>query len=247
MSGHSHWAGIKHQKSLEDQKRGNIFSKISRIISVAVREGTDPDMNSKLRQALDEAKVFNMPKDKIERAIKRGTGELKEEGALEEVSYEAFGPGGTAILVEGITDNKNRTLAEIKHVLQRYGGKLAQSGSVKWLFGRKGVITINTKNQIPNIKEAELELKAIEAGAEDMYWHKEENGELLDVYTKPEALNDVRKNLESKGLKIESASLDWVAKDSIEVAEKDKENLEKLFEGLDENEAVQDIYSNLKT
>ncbi len=242
MSGHSHWAGIKHKKQAEDQKRGKIFSKLSRMISVAAREGADPEMNPKLRQALEEAKAFNMPKENIERAIKRGTGEL-EGVKLEEVSYEAFGPGGVAIIIEGITDNKNRTSQEVKQILQKYSGKLADSGAVKWLFTRKGVITINPNTQNSMSKE-DLELKAIEAGAEDIYWHKTEN--LLDVYTKPEELDKVKKNLEAQGIKIESASLDWVPKEPIKVNDKDREKLNKLFEELDENDAVQNIYSTLE-
>jgi len=242
MSGHSHWAGIKHKKQAEDQKRGKIFSKLSRMISVAAREGTDPEMNPKLRQALEEAKSFNMPKENIERAIKRGIGEL-EGTKLEEVNYEAFGPGGVAIIIEGITDNKNRTFQEIKQVLQKYNGKLVESGAVKWLFTRKGAITINPNDQNSITKE-DLELKAIEVGAEDIYWHKTEN--LLDIYTKPEELDKVKKNLEAQGIKIESVSLDWVPKDPIEVNEKDREILNKLFEELDENDAVQNIYSNLE-
>jgi YebC/PmpR family DNA-binding regulatory protein len=242
MSGHSHYKTIKRVKEAQDMKRGKIFSKISRMISVAAREGADPEMNPKLRQALEEAKAVNMPKENIERAIKRGIGEI--EGAkLEEVSYEAFGPGGIALIIEGITDNKNRTLTEVKQILQKYGGKLAESGSVKWLFERKGTITINPNTQNQMTKE-DLELKAIEAGADDIYWHKTQD--LLDIYTKPEELDKVKKNLEIQGIKIESATLDWVAKDPIEVNEKDRENLNKLFEELDENDAVQDIYSNLK-
>ncbi len=242
MSGHSHAKTILHKKTLEDQKRGKVFSKLARMISVAAREGANPGSNPKLRQALDEARSFNMPKDNVERAIKKGTGEL--EGAkLEAVTYEAYGPRGTALIIEGITDNKNRTLSEIKQILQKYGGKLAEAGSVKWMFERKGAITMNPDDQIPIIKKDELEMKAIEAGAEDIYWHKTED--LLDVFTKPAELAKVRKNLENQGLKISSATLDWVAKEQVEVSDKDKENCQKLFEDLDESEAVQDIYSNL--
>lgn len=243
MSGHSHFSSIKHKKSLEDEKRGKIFSKMARIISVAAKEGTDPASNSKLRQAIDEARGFNMPKDNIERAIKRGSGETKE-GKFEEVNYEAFGPGGIAVIIETITDNKNRTLAEIKHTLQKYNGKLAESGSVKWLFERKGVITINPDDQIQTIKKEDLEMRAIETGAEDTFWHIDEN--LLDVYTKTENLEEIKKNLKDQGVKFESASLDWVAKDPAEVTQKDKESSEKFFEELSESDAVQDVYSNLK-
>ncbi|MCD6232991.1 YebC/PmpR family DNA-binding transcriptional regulator [bacterium] len=242
MSGHSHWAGIKHKKSLEDQKRGKIFSKLARQITIAAKEGANPDTNPKLRQALEEAKSFNLPKDNIEKAIKRGTGEI-EGKKLTEASYEALGPGGVAIIIEAITDNKNRTLLEIKQILQKHGGKLTQSGSLKWQFKRKGVITIEFSGENPEKSKEDLELKAIEAGAEDIWQQK--NSNLLDVYTKPEELEKVKENLKSQGIKIKSASLDWVPNQEIEVSEKDKISLEKLFEELDENDAVQDIYSNL--
>ncbi len=242
MSGHSHARTILHKKTLEDQKRGMVFSKLARMISVAVREGADPGTNPKLRQALDEARSFNMPKDNIERAIKKGSGEL--DGAnLEAITYEAYGPGGIALIIEGITDNKNRTLAELRQILQKYGGKLAEAGSVKWMFERKGAITINPDDQTLITKKEELELKVIEAGAEDIYWHKTED--VLDVYTKPAELAKVKKTLEDQGLKINSATLDWVAKEEAGVSDKDRENCQKLFEDLGESEAVQDIYSNL--
>ncbi|OIP76078.1 YebC/PmpR family DNA-binding transcriptional regulator [bacterium (Candidatus Gribaldobacteria) CG_4_9_14_3_um_filter_36_15] len=254
MSGHSHARTVKRVKDAHDAQRGKIFSKIARMISVAAKEGANPEMNSKLRRALEEARTANMPKDNIERAIKRGVGELGKEN-LEEVNYEAFGPGGIALIIEAITDNKNRALAEIKRILQKYSGKLAESGSVKWLFERKGVITINPNDQIPYKtepsgyrpmpKKEDLELKAIEAGAEDIFWHKDEN--MLDLYTKTEDLEKVKESLNNQGIKIELTSLDLVAKDPIEVTQKDKETLEKLFEELSENDAVQDIYSNLKT
>ncbi|MCK4454318.1 YebC/PmpR family DNA-binding transcriptional regulator [Candidatus Parcubacteria bacterium] len=245
MSGHSHFSSIKHKKEITDAKRGKIFSKLARQISVAVREkGSDPETNSGLRLVIEKAKSVNMPKDNIERAIKRGTGELAEE-KLEEVMYEAYGPGGIAIIIEGITDNKNRALGEIKQILNQAGGKLADSGSVKWMFERKGAIIIEIpKSEIRNPKFKEnLELKVIEAGADDIYWHNE----TLDVYTKPEDLEKVKKNLEEQGIRAESASLDWVAKDEIKLEEKEAKAAERLFELLDENEAVQEIYSNLKT
>jgi len=246
MSGHSHFSSIKHKKAIEDEKKGKIFSKIARLISVAAKEGTEPASNPKLRQALEEAKKFGMPKDNIERAIKRGSGKGEIKGEkFEEVSYEAFGPAGIALIIEGITDNRNRTLAEIKNILQKYKGKLAESGSVKWLFERKGCLVVDYQSQAEELKDKEkLEMKAVEAGAEDIYWHKTEN--VLDIYTKPEELDKVKKDLESQGLKIESASLDWVAKDQIEISEKDRLTCQKLFEELGESEAVQDIYSNIK-
>ena len=245
MSGHSHFSSIKHKKAITDEKRGKIFSKISKMISVAAKQGGgDPEANSKLRLAVEQAKQANMPKDNIERAIKKGTGELEGE-KLEQVVFEAYGPGKTAIIIEGITDNKNRTLSEIKQILNQNKGKLADEGSVKWLFERKGSIIINpvrskTSNGVNKENKEELELIAIEAGAEDI----NEHDEFLEIHTKPEDLEKVKKNLEEKGINTESVSLDWVAKESIE--NKEKEACEKLFESLDNNDAVQNIYSNLK-
>ncbi len=243
MSGHSHFSSIKHKKATTDAKRSKIFSKLSQLISVAAREkGGEPETNPKLRLAIDQAKAANMPSDNIERAIKKGTGELGGE-KLEEVLFEAYGPGGLAIIIEGITDNKNRVLSEVKQILFQYNGKLAGSGSVQWLFERKGCITISPDEQPPENKSKEsLELTAIESGAQDIYWHNDN----LDIYTRPEELEEVRKNLEEKGIKIDSTSLDWIAKEELDLPEKDKESCQKLFEALDENDSVQEIYSNMK-
>jgi len=243
MSGHSHSKKIKREKNVTDQKRGQMFSKMARLISVAVKEGgLNPETNSKLRLAIEMARSVNMPNENIERAVKRGTGEIAAE-KLEEVLFEAYGPGGIVIIIEGITDNKNRALGEIKQILNQNGGKLVGEGAVKWMFERKGTIIVDLKLQIEDLKNKEkLELAAIEAGAEDIYWHED----ILDVYTKIEDLEKVKKNLEEKGIKIESVSLDWVPKEEIKLNEKDKEACQKLFEALDENEAVQEIYSNLK-
>jgi len=243
MSGHSHFSSIKYKKEITDKKRGQVFSKFSRLISVAAKEGgSDPATNTRLRLAIEQSKSINLPKDNIERAIKRGVGELVGK-KLEEVTLEAYGPGGIAIIIEGITDNRNRTLSEIKQILNQNGGKLAGGGSVKWLFERKGCVIVNPREQADEIKDKEkLELEIIEAGAEDIYWHDD----LLDVYTKPEEIEKVKKNLEKKQIKIDSALLDWVAKKMIEVEGKNKEACQKLFEQLDENDAVQDVYSNLK-
>lgn len=248
MSGHSHYSTIKHKKAITDARRGQIFSKISRTISVAAREGGgDPETNPQLRLAIERAKEFNIPKENIKKAIQRGTGELKGV-KLEKILYEAYGPGNIAIIIEGITDNKNRTKNEINQTLNQHNGKLADPGSVKWMFDRKGVITL----PLTSGKKEKLELKAIEAGAEDLYWHTiaDETGgvekKFLDVYTKIEDLEKVKKELKNKRLEIESASLDWVAKNQIEVPEKDRVACQKLFEALDEHEVIQEIYSNLK-
>jgi YebC/PmpR family DNA-binding regulatory protein len=243
MSGHSHAKTVAHVKELAAAKRGAAFSKFGRLITIAAKEGGgDPAINSKLKAAIEQAKSVNMPKENIERAIKKGTGELAGE-ALEVVSYEAFGPGGIALIIEGITDNPNRTLGEIKTTLNQNSGKMAGEGAVKWMFDRKGAIAINPKSEIRNPKEnEELEMTAIEAGADDVKWY----GEELEVYTKPEELEKVRKALEEKGVKIDSVSLDYVAKEEVAIGEKEKEQAQKLFEALDENDAVNNIYSNLK-
>ncbi len=245
MSGHSHAKTIKHQKDLADAKKGKLFSKFGRLITIAAKEkGGNPETNSALKIAMEKAKSFNMPKENIERAIKRGTGEL-EGAALEGFLHEAYGPGGTALIIEGVTDNKNRTISEVKHLLEIHGGKFAQGGNVQWLFERTGCISLDPASQTnEELKNKEkLELVAIDAGAEDIFWHKD----LLDIYTKIDDLEKVKSGLEGQGLIIESASLDWVAKNPIEVQDqKVKNELDKLFEALDENEDIQEIYSNLK-
>jgi len=245
MSGHSHAKTIKHQKELTDKKRGQAFSKIARLISVAVKEkGASPETNSRLRMAMEAARSANMPKDNIDRAIKKGSGEDVSVESLEEVIFEAFGPGGSAIIIEGITDNRNRTLGEIKQILNQYGGKLAGEGAVRWMFEKKGCLVIDPNSQANGLKDKEaLELASIEAGAQDIYWH---DG-VLDVYTSVEDFEKVKKGLEEKGTKIDSASLDWTPKEEVVPDEKDKESCQKLFEALDDLDSVQEIYSNLKS
>jgi len=240
MSGHSHFSTIKHKKAATDAKRSKIFSKVSRLITMAVKEkGVNIETNSNLKLAIEQAKEANMPSNNIERAIKKGTGEIEEE-KLEEVVFEAYGPGGTAIIIEGITDNKNRTIGDIKQILSQKGGKLVAGGAVKWMFERKGILTIDF-SPYDNNKE-ELELKVIEAGAEDMFWKEE----FLEINTKPEDLEKVKNNLKNKNVSVGSAFLGWIAKEEVSIGEKEKENNQKLFEALDENDSVQEIYSNLK-
>ncbi len=243
MSGHSHAKTIKHQKELTNQKKGQAFSKVARSISIAVKEGgPTPETNMKLQQAIEMAKRFNMPKENVENAIKRGTGELTD-AKLEEVSFEAYGPGGIAIIINGITDNTNRTLGEVKQTLSQNGGKLVGEGAVKWMFEKKGCIIIDLKLQNEDLKNKEkLELLSIETGAQDILWRDD----ILDVYTKTDDLNIVKKNLEEKGVKIESASLDLIAKEEIKPNEKDDKACQNLFDALDELDDVQEIYSNLK-
>lgn len=238
MSGHSHAKTVAHTKELAAAKRGAAFSKFGRLITIAAKEGGgDPAINAKLKAVLEQAKNVNMPKENIERAIKKGTGELAGE-ALETVSYEAFGPGGIALIIEGITDNSNRTLTEVKVILNQNNGKLAGEGAVRWMFERKGEIVVLPEGK----SKDELEMTAIEAGADDVKWYDE----VLEVHTRPEDLETVRKTLEEKGSKIDSYSLSWVAKEEMEVSEKEKEQAEKLFELLDDNDAVNNVYSNIK-
>jgi YebC/PmpR family DNA-binding regulatory protein len=243
MSGHSHAKTVRKKKEADAKKRGQIFSKITRLILVAVRDGgANPQTNPKLRLAIEMAKSYNFPSENIERAIKRATGEIGKE-KLEEFSFEAYGPNGIAVIIEGITDNKNRALGEIKQVLNRFNGKLASEGSVKWMFERKGCITVNLKSQDSKLKtKEELELAAIEAGAEDLYWHDDD----LDIYTEIEKLEEIKKNLEGKGIKIDSVTLDWKPKEMVDLEEKKKKECLDFFETLDELDSVQEIYSNLK-
>jgi len=240
MSGHSHAKTIMATKTANDAKKGKIYSKYGRLITIAVKEGGgsgDPTKNSKLKTAIEQAKTMNMPKENIERAIKKGTGELVGE-ALETVSYEGFGPGGIAIIINGITDNTNRALGEIKAILNQNGGKMAGEGAVRWMFNRKGVIAVLLDGKT----KEELELLAIELGVEDVSSHEN----IVDIYTKPEDLEKVKKALEEKQIKIESASIDMIAKEEVELSERDKEMAQRLFDALDENDAVNDIYSNMK-
>ncbi|MDP3883208.1 MAG: YebC/PmpR family DNA-binding transcriptional regulator, partial [Candidatus Staskawiczbacteria bacterium] len=223
MSGHSHAKTVMATKMANAAKKGKIFSKQGRLITIAAKDGGDPNKNSKLKAAIDQAKSFDMPKENIERAIKKGTGELAGEN-LEEVTFEGFGPGGIALIIEGITDNTNRALGEVKVTLNQNNGKLAGEGAVKWMFDRKGDIVIN--NQEKTINKEEFELTAIDAGADDIQWG---DGEIY-VYTKPEDLESTKKTLEEKGFKIESSSLSFVAKEEVELSEKDKEKALELFE-----------------
>lgn len=220
-----------------DAKRGKTFSKLAKVISIAVRDkGGDPDMNPQLRTAIEAAQQANMPKENIERAIKKGTGEL-EEVSLEEITLEIFGPEGVAILVEGITDNKNRTLSEIKKLLSQYHAKLANEGSVRWMFSKKGTIRMPVAE---GTNREGLELKAIDAGAEDTLWDEEG----FTVITAPENMEAVKQTLQKEGFSIESSTLEWVPKDSIQLDGRREEKLKKLFEALDEHDDVQEIYSN---
>ena len=240
MSGHSHAKTVMATKMANDAKKGKIYSKYGRLITIAVKDGGgsgDPTQNAKLKAVIEQAKNVNMPKENIERAIKKGTGELAGEN-LEEVSYEGFGPGGIALIIDGITDNSNRTLGEIKSILNQNNGKMAGEGAVRWMFERKGSITIKTEGK----SKEDLEMLAIELGADDVH----ANEDSVDIYTKVEDFEKVKKALEEKQIKIESASLDYIPKEEVELSEKEKEQAQRLFEALDDNDAVNEIYSNIK-
>lgn len=237
MSGHSHWAGIKHRKGINDAKKATIFTKHGKLISIAAKMGgSDPVMNFQLRLAIERARAENMPKDKIENAIKRGTGELKGQAEIQEALYEAFGPGQVAMLIKTATDNKNRTYGEIRMILSKNGGKIVPSGSVSFLFKQIGEISLEIKNN-----SEEIEMKAIEAGAEDT----ELNENILSIYTKAEELQKVKENLEKENLKIENASLIYSPLQKTTLDEKNKLSYEKLLELLDEQEDVEEIFDNL--
>ena len=240
MSGHSKWATTRRQKEAVDKKRGNIFTKMAKNITIAARDGGgDADTNFKLRIAIDQAKAVSMPKDNIERAIKKGTGELKGD-AIEEVVYEAIGPDNTFIIVEALTDNKNRTVAEIRHLFSKLGGSLGSQNSAMWQFSRKGVIRIaDYKDKIKNLEESELKL--IDLGAEDI---KEEESDLV-IYTQIDGLQKVREGLEKDGINPDYSELEYLPKDIKKITNDDiKDKLQKLFDALDENDDVNNFYTN---
>lgn len=237
MSGHSKWANIKHRKGAADARRAALFTKLSKNITVAARGGGDPEFNFALRTAIDKALAANMTRDKIDHAVKRGTGEIAG-GVIEEVLYEGFGPGGTAVMVEALTDNRNRTSASMKHIFAKHGGSLGGSGSVQWMFERKGVVTAAGGGVLTD----DAQLLLIDSGADDI----NEVGGNLSITSAPEALARVRDAAERAGLKIEDSGLEWSAKEEIRVDGDVRERIEGLFEALDDDEDVNGIYSNVK-
>jgi YebC/PmpR family DNA-binding regulatory protein len=236
MSGHSKWSTIKRAKGATDAKRGAIFTKLSReIIQAAKQGGGDTTMNFKLRLAVQRARAQNMPNDNIERAITKGTGGGTDE-QLDEIQYEGYGPGGTAIIVTTLTDNRNRTVAEVRHQFSRSGGNLGENGSVAWQFEAKGLITVPVNGKDPD----DIALEAIDAGAEDV----DVQDELVEVKTEPTNLELVRKALESSGLEIENADFAMVPKVTVELDTKAAHQVLRLMDGLEDLEDVQRVYSN---
>ncbi len=239
MAGHSKWANIKYRKQAQDAKRGKIFTKLIREIIVAARlGGGDPETNPRLRNVINLAKEYNMPKENIERAIKKGTGELESE-QYEEVVYEGYGPGGVAILVQVLTDNKNRTASEIRYIFSKHGGNLGEAGCVSWIFDKKGIIQIEKKD----VDFEKLFDDALNAGAEDI---DDSDDKVYEIITPPEEFDKVRRALEEKGYKITHAKLSMIPKNTVNVDESNATKLLKLIEALEENDDVQNVYSNFE-
>jgi YebC/PmpR family DNA-binding regulatory protein len=236
MSGHSKWSTIKRKKGAEDAKRGKVFTRLARDITIAARSGGDPAANPTLRTAIEKARGANMPKDNIERAIKKGTGEL-EGGALEEITYEAYGPHGIPILIKCLTDNRNRALAEVRRVFNRQGGNMAEAGAVSWMFDTKGYITIERTDQDPD----EIFMVAVDAGADDV----EISEQLFEVYTLPNQLHAVTGSLVDSGLTIADAELALISKNEIELGQKETVQVMGVIEALEELDDVQQVYSGL--
>ncbi len=236
MSGHSKWAGIKHKKAVVDARRGQAFTRASREITVAAREGGgDPSGNVRLRLAIQKAREINMPADRIQAAIDRGTGAAKGE-ALEELCFEGYGPAGVAIMVDVVTDNRNRTAPAIRHIFSKHGGNLGEANSVAWMFERKGVIEVAAGERDPE----EVGLAAIEAGAEDV----QVEGRNVEVTTEPSRLEAVRRALEEQGLTIESAEVTMQPKQTVSVSEDRAPAVLRLLEALEEEDDVQQVYAN---
>ncbi|MEA3341845.1 MAG: YebC/PmpR family DNA-binding transcriptional regulator [Chloroflexota bacterium] len=237
MSGHSKWKTIKHKKAATDAKRGKIFTRLGREITVAAREGGgDPDINFNLRLAIDKAKSANMPKDNIERAVKRGTGELKGED-LTEVTYEGYAPNGVALLVQTLTDNKNRTVADIRRVLTRQGGSLAEAGAVAWQFERKGYIAIAPDG----VDEDNIFEVAVEAGAEDIVF----GDDMIEVYAELTYFQAVRQALEDASIEFETSELSMIPQNTLQLGEKETMQVMGVIEALEDLDDTQQVYSNL--
>ena len=238
MAGHSKWANIKHKKAAQDAKRGKVFTKIIKELMVAAKTGgSDPEANPRLRQAISTAKAANMPSDTISRNIQKGAGEL-EEVDYEELSYEGFGPEGVAIMIDVMTDNKNRTVAEIRHLMAKFGGNLGENGSVSWMFEKLGQIIVESEST----NEENLFNDALEAGADDF------NREELDfvISTNPALTAEIAEDLQKKGYSVVSSKVEMVPKNIVEVPESDSSKLINLMEKLEEHDDVQNIASNFQ-
>jgi YebC/PmpR family DNA-binding regulatory protein len=238
VSGHSKWSTIKHKKGAADAKRGKLFTKLSKAIIVAAKEGgADPAANLSLQNAVEKAKSYSMPKDTIERAIARGAGTDADAAAYETIVYEGYGPDGVAVLVEALTDNRNRTASDVRHTFAKHGGNLGTTGAVAWLFERRGVVLVEAES----VDEDELTLAAAEGGADDV----ELDGTVFQVSSAPESLSAVRDAIEAAGIEVQSAELTMIPKTTVEVAEEAAaKKLIRLIEELEDNDDVQDVSAN---
>jgi YebC/PmpR family DNA-binding regulatory protein len=238
VSGHSKWSSIKHKKGAADAKRGKLFSKLSRAIIVAAKEGgPDPSGNLALQNAIEKARSYSMPKDNIERAIARGSGADSDAHTFETVVYEGYGPSGVAVIVEALTDNRNRTASDVRHAFDKHDGNLGTSGAVAWLFERRGLVVVPAEGA----DEDELTLAAAEGGADDVSL----DGSVFEVVSAPEALTSVREAIEAAGFSVESAELTMVPKTTVEVDdESSAKKIVRLMEQLEDNDDVQDVYAN---
>jgi YebC/PmpR family DNA-binding regulatory protein len=237
MSGHSKWSTIKRKKGAIDAKRGKIFTKIIKEITLAARlGGGDPEANARLRQAIAAAKEDNMPKDNIERAIKKGTGTGADAVMYEEFTYEGYGPGGAAVMVEVMTDNKNRTVAEIRHIFSKHGGNLGENGCVSWIFEKKGSILLDKKS----VDEDELMELALEAGAQDV---REEENE-FEIITDPASFEGVKNAIDHRKVKYVEAKISLIPQTTVKLEEGKAEQMLKLMEKLEDNDDVQNVYAN---
>jgi YebC/PmpR family DNA-binding regulatory protein len=235
MSGHNKWSTIKHKKGAADAKRGKIFTKLIKEITVAARlGGADPEGNPRLRAVIDKAKAENMPKDNIERAIKKGTGEL-EGVSYEEINYEGYGPGGVAVLVEVMTDNRNRSVSDIRSIFTKCNGNMGETGCVSWMFDKKGLIVFSKATDFDKLFEA-----ALEAGAEDVT----DEGEQYEVLTDPMNFIEVRESLVKAGFKVDSADVTMIPQTMVKLEGKNAENMLKLMDRLEDNDDVQNVYAN---
>jgi YebC/PmpR family DNA-binding regulatory protein len=238
VSGHSKWSTIKHKKGAADAKRGKLFTKLSKAIIVAAKEGgPDPAANLSLQNAVEKAKSYSMPKDTIERAIARGAGTDADAAAYETIVYEGYGPDGVAVLVEALTDNRNRTASDVRHTFAKHGGNLGTTGAVAWLFERRGVVLVDAEA----VDEDELTLAAADGGADDI----ERDGSVFQVSSAPESLPAVRDAIEAAGIEVQSAELTMIPKTTVEVAEEAAaKKLIRLIEELEDNDDVQDVSAN---
>jgi len=236
MSGHSKWSSIKHKKGAADAKRGRLFTKLARAITVAARDGgSDPDANPSLATAVQKARDASMPKDNIQRAIDRGSGIGTDADAIEQVLFEGYGPGGAAILVDALTDNRNRTSADVRHAFSKHHGSLGEPGSVAWIFEKRGVVVVDANRY----GEDDL-IVAIDAGAEDV----REDGEQLRVVSEPSDLSAVREALEAAGVEVQSSELAMEPKSTVEVKGTEAEDLLRLFDALEEHDDVNEVHAN---